>query len=327
MWNEFLPRERRGWWASVLSLIINLAQPVSALAALLAIPYFGWRSMFIIAGVPAVITWAFQVRYLRESPRWLEANGRLPEAFETVRHFNPEAPEYSVVAAQTAARPAKAKSARVELRDLFHGSMLKITILAILVSVCFQVPYYSFQAWVPTYLVKAGFPIVGTLAFAFVMQLGAIPGNLLAGYLGDRYGRKWTNVVLYVLLGVIGIVYAYSVNVFELMIVGFLFVMAANIAIALTIASYIPEMFPTSVRLQGSALANAVGRAGTILSPFMVAALFQAFGIAGVFYSSLVIFVLGAIAIAIMGPETRKKSLEQIAAESMGAASPPRAAS
>jgi putative MFS transporter len=86
-------------------------------------------------------------------------------------------------------------------------------------------------------------------------------------------------------------------------------------------------MFPTSVRLQGSALANAVGRAGTILSPFMVAALFQAFGIAGVFYSSLVIFVLGAIAIAIMGPETRKKSLEQIAAESMGAASPPRAAS
>ena len=205
--------------------------------------------------------------------------------------------------------------------------MLKITILAILVSVCFQVPYYSFQAWVPTYLVKAGFPIVGTLAFAFVMQLGAIPGNLLAGYLGDRYGRKWTNVVLYVLLGVIGIVYAYSVNVFELMIVGFLFVMAANIAIALTIASYIPEMFPTSVRLQGSALANAVGRAGTILSPFMVAALFQAFGIAGVFYSSLVIFVLGAIAIAIMGPETRKKSLEQIAAESMGAASPPRAAS
>ncbi len=327
MWNEFLPRERRGWWASVLSLIINLAQPVSALAALLAIPYFGWRSMFIIAGVPAVVTWAFQIRYLRESPRWLEANGRLPEAFETVRHFNPEAPEYSVVAAQTAARPAKAKSARVELRDLFRGPMLKITILGILLSVCFQVPYYSFQAWVPTYLVKGGFPIVGTLAFAFVMQLGAIPGNLLAGYLGDRYGRKWTNVVLYMLLGVIGIVYAYSVNVFELMIVGFLFVMAANIAIALTIASYIPEMFPTSVRLQGSALANAVGRAGTILSPFMVAALFQAFGIAGVFYSSLLIFALGAIAIAIMGPETRKKSLEQIAAESMGAASPPQAAS
>lgn len=325
MWNEFLPREQRGWWSSVLSLIINLAQPVSALAALLAIPYFGWRSMFIIAGIPAVITWAFQIRYLRESPRWLEANGRLREALETVRHFNPEAPEYPAVAAQAASVAATARSARVDLRDLFHGPMLRITILGILVSICFQVPYYSFQAWVPTYLVKAGFPIVGTLAFAFVMQLGAIPGNLLAGYLGDHFGRKWTNVFLYVSLGLIGIVYAYSVDVIELMIVGFLFVMTANIAIAMTIASYIPEMFPTSVRLQGSALANAFGRAGTILSPFMVASLFQRFGIAGVFYSSLVIFLLGALAIAIMGPETRKKSLEQIAAESMGAASPPRA--
>ena len=125
------------------------------------------------------------------------------------------------------------------------------------------------------------------------MQLGAIPGNLLAGYLADRFGRKWTNVVLYLLLGVIGSRLRHSVSVVELMIVGFLFVMLANIAIALTIASYIPEMFPTSVRLQGSALANAAGRAGTILSPFMVAALLQAFGIAGVFYSSLVIFAVG----------------------------------
>ena len=154
------------------------------------------------------------------------------------------------------------------------------------------------------------------------MQLGAIPGNLLGGYLADRVGRKWTNVVLYLLLGVIGVVYAHAVSVVELMIVGFLFVMLANITIALTIASYIPEMFPTSVRLQGSALANAAGRAGTILSPFMVAALLRAFGIDGVFYSSLAIFAVGAFAIALLGHETKQKSLEQIATEEMSMGGP-----
>lgn len=317
MWNEFVPRARRGWWAAMLSLIINLAQPVSALAALLAIPYFGWRSMFLIAGIPAVIVWAFQVRYLRESPRWLEANGRLKQAFDTVRHFNPAAPEYAAGTAGTVATAATAAQ-RVTLGDLFHGPMLRVTVLGIMASVCQQVPYYSFQAWVPTYLVQSGFPIVGTLAFAFMMQLGAIPGNLLGGFFGDRFGRKWTNVVLYLLLGIIGVVYAYSVNQVELVIVGFVFVMTSNFTISMTIASYIPEMFPTSVRLQGSALANAFGRAGTILSPFMVAALLRNFGIVGVFYSSLLIFWVGALAIAILGHETKQKSLEQIAEEELG---------
>ena len=322
MWNEFLPRESRGRWASILSLIINLSQPASALAALLAIPYFGWRSMFLIGGIPAIVIWALQVRYLRESPRWLEATGRVRQALDTVRYFNPVAPDYTASTAQAATTVATSEAAQVGLGDLFHGPLLRVTILGILMSVCQQVPYYSFQAWVPTYLVRSGFPIVHTLAYSFVMQLGAIPGNLLGGYLADRVGRKWTNVVLYLLLGVIGVVYAHAVSVVELMIVGFLFVMLANITIALTIASYIPEMFPTSVRLQGSALANAAGRAGTILSPFMVAALLRAFGIDGVFYSSLAIFAVGAFAIALLGHETKQKSLEQIATEEMSMGGP-----
>ena len=43
------------------------------------VPEFGWRAMFVLGGIGALIVW-----YLRKSlpkrPRWLEAVGRTEEA-------------------------------------------------------------------------------------------------------------------------------------------------------------------------------------------------------------------------------------------------------
>lgn len=320
MWSEFTPRRYRARWAGVLALAVNISQPASAGLALLVIPQFGWRPMFLIAGIPAIVIWALQMRYLCESPRWLESQGRNTEAFSLARRFNPQTPDYEDVVEFEAPAEAGARLERhVRLRDLFRGRLVPITVLAILISLFTEVAYYSFQAWVPTYLVKDGFSISHTLTFAFIMELGAIPGNLIGGFLADRMGRKWTNVVVFVVLGLLGIGYSYPANTAELMVIGFVWVTVANIMITLTIASYIPEIFPTRVRMQGSALANAFGRGGTILSPIMVSWLFLSFGAPGVFTSSLILLVAAAIAVIILGPETRRKSLESITEENLTA--------
>ena len=141
-------------------MIINLSQPASALAALLAIPYFGWRSMFLIAwhpgghhlGLPGPLS--ARIAALAGGER------RVRQAFETVRHFNPVAPDYTAVRRRPRQGLPRARRRGSACGDLFHGPILRVTILGILVSVCLQVPYYSFQAWVPTYLVRSGFPIV-----------------------------------------------------------------------------------------------------------------------------------------------------------------------
>ena len=38
---------------------------------------------------------------------------------------------------------------------------------------------------------------------------------------------------------------------------------------------YTPELFPTEVRLRANGICNTIGRAATIVSPFIVLALFQ----------------------------------------------------
>src|SRR5580700_9628428 len=77
--SEFVPPLQRGRWGSALSAISNSALFVSAFAGLLIIPQFGWRWMFVITGVGALIVWYLR-RALPESPRWLEPKGHTEEA-------------------------------------------------------------------------------------------------------------------------------------------------------------------------------------------------------------------------------------------------------
>ena len=73
---EFVPPSSRGMWGSALAVITNSSLFFSALIARLVIPNIGWRWMFVIVGIGALIVWQLRKR-MPESPRWLSprANG------------------------------------------------------------------------------------------------------------------------------------------------------------------------------------------------------------------------------------------------------------
>ena len=89
--SEFVPPLQRGRWGSALSAITNSALFVSAFAGLLIIPQFGWRWMFVITGVGALIVWYLR-RALPESPRWLESKGHTAEAEKVLTAIEAEVP-------------------------------------------------------------------------------------------------------------------------------------------------------------------------------------------------------------------------------------------
>ena len=76
---EFVPPKTRGRWLSFLAFLTVCGFPVTAILGYLIIPSFGWRPMFIIAGIGSLIVWYLR-KNLPELPRWLESQGRTAEA-------------------------------------------------------------------------------------------------------------------------------------------------------------------------------------------------------------------------------------------------------
>jgi len=54
---EFVPPARRGRWLGLIAVFVVTGLPLSALAAWLLVPAFGWRCMFILGGVGALLVW------------------------------------------------------------------------------------------------------------------------------------------------------------------------------------------------------------------------------------------------------------------------------
>src|SRR5580692_6663518 len=76
---EFVPPKSRGRWLSFMAVLVVSGLPITALLGYLIIPAYGWRPMFAIAGVGALVVWYLR-KALPESPRWLEAQDRAEEA-------------------------------------------------------------------------------------------------------------------------------------------------------------------------------------------------------------------------------------------------------
>ena len=71
-----------------------------------------------------------------------------------------------------------------------------------------------------------------------------------------------------------GSIYPFVSNEVLLPIVGLLLVIPIYVLVALLFAIYVPELFPTEVRLRASGICNTLGRGATIITPFIVVALF-----------------------------------------------------
>ncbi len=88
--------------------------------------------------------------------------------------------------------------------------------------------------------------------------------------------------------------------------------MPIYVLVALLFGIYIPELFPTEVRLRASGICNTFGRGATIVTPFVVIYLFQTYGIAGVMALMIGLLILQIVTVITLGVEPRQQSLEEV---------------
>jgi putative MFS transporter len=178
--------------------------------------------------------------------------------------------------------------------------------------------YYGIFLWIPSILATRGLSEVRSNEFFFLSTLAQVPGYFSAAWLVERVGRKPTLVAY--LLGT-----AASAFMFGNAGTGTdAFIWAAllsffNLGAWGVVYTITPELYPTSVRATGSGVAAAIGRVGGIIGPYLTPVLVTAIAVNGTFAVFMALLVLTAAAVAVLGEETRGRSLEEIAPEAAAA--------
>src|SRR5260370_15140517 len=114
------------------------------------------------------------------------------------------------------------------------------------------------------------------------MSVGEEIGSVMGASAAASWGRRPTILGASLLTIVIGGIYPFVRDPRELLIAGFLLTIPIFVLVTLLFAIYIPELFPTEVRMRASGICNTFGRGATIVTPFIVVALFKSHQIGGV---------------------------------------------
>ena len=272
-----------GWLHTATPTGILLAS-----AAAFLIPAIGWRGLFLLGIVPALLT-----IYLRL---------RLPEPAAWQR-------------GKESGKPASAGA-------LFVGNQASTTWIAALMMACIIFGLWSSTFWVPTLiltkLTAAGETPAQALHMAawsgILTNLGTLAGCLLMPWIVGRIGARRATAALFFVGSLVANLLAYvgaaliadSITLF-LWLVPLLGFFTNGVFALYTI--WLPELFPTAQRAFGSGFAFSLGRILGALGPTIVgvlAALTGSYPLA--IAATSAIYVLGLPLIA-FAPETANRPL------------------
>jgi putative MFS transporter len=310
---EFVPPKTRGRWLAFMAFLVVAGFPVTAILGYLIIPTWGWRPLFIIAGIGALIVWYLR-KNLPESPRWLESQGRTAEAEALMQSIEKE-----VAAGSGAALPPAGKTAAVPqlgALDMLRPPILQRMIVGSWVLITINTLIFGFVIFLPQFFLRQGLNISQSLAYTLVLSVGSLLGCALGAYLADFVGRRWSIIGASIVTIVTGYIYARFNAASDPTIVlsiGFVLIVAIYVQTAILFGVYTPELFPTEIRLRANGICNTLGRAATVVSPFVVGALMASYQLPGVVWLMIGLVVIQIVVVWAWGVEPRNRGLEDLA--------------
>lgn len=301
---EYAPKDIRGRILALVHFIGGaLVWPLAFLVTLYFRESIGWRGIWGAIGVAALVL--FVLRFaLPESPRWLAAKGRGREALAILKKMGLGEPaeELADVAHDTQADPF-----------VMVWKNYRVRLLAAMV--CFSAFFcvtIGLGTWLPNIMNSQGFTITKSLSYTFGMTLAAPCASLFMMFALDRFGRRRTAFITFLCSGVFAVAFANAGTNLQLMAAGFLMIFFYQVG-GNTMQIFASEVFPTEARASGFGMAAGIGRLATAGFVPALPLIQHSFGLGAVFGCIAGLMVIAASGLHLIGPETRRRSLAEIA--------------
>ncbi len=303
--SELMPAKFRGRLLGISDAMFTFGAIVASLINLFLIPAasWGWRAALIVAGLPALYAWVIR-RNLPESPQWLARHGRGAEATAIVDQLAEGTKLILARTTKVSHTTTTSTPAPNTIGALWSRGVAGKTSALWIVWFFIELVYYGFLVWLPSLLVQHGYSIVTSLTYAFLINIAALVGGVVASLLQDTvWGRKLWIIVFFALSGLSSYLFAHASTGAAILIAGcaLSFLLNGLFSMLYTIT---PEQYLSQNRATGQGFASAVGHIGGVVGPILIGATLTTLGMSGVF-GLFTLFLLVPIVAVLFLTETR----------------------
>jgi MFS family permease len=294
--SETWPDRHRGKALGLMQSAWAIGYAAAAIVTWLVLPRGGWRAVFFVGILPALLT--LWIRRRVEEPELWKAAHRA----ESAKSPHANANVFDAIG-----------EGIVQIVRVFAMPYGRFTVPLTLMNSCTLFAWWGFNLWIPAYLSLPvteggiGLTTAAMSGFVVAMQVGMWFGYVTFGYISDVIGRRRTYVVYLITAAVLMCAYGLVREPYILLALGpFVAFFATGHFSGL--GTVTAEIYATDIRATAQGLTYNVGRIASAVAPFAVGSFARTHGYGAALSIASSAFLLAAV-FFIWIPETKGRSL------------------
>ena len=262
---EYSPKKIRSLMTTFMFSGYAIGGILAAVIGKQFIVEFGWQVVFFAAGVPVLLL-PFIMKSMPESLAYLLKRQNQKDLQKVVKDIDPTIQMDTTVVFTQA---IKADTVNTPMAQLFKEGRSFSTLMfwGAYFTGLFMV--YSLSTWLTKLMALSGYTLGSALSFVIALNVGAVAGCIVGGWLADRFHIKWVLVSMYAL----GSVFLYMMTFkmpTEILYFNIAMVGACTTGAQIVAYAYCGQFYPSAIRATGIGMAAGVGRMGAILAPVLI---------------------------------------------------------